>query len=69
MIRITNGGMSRQTDVYLRDWSIKNELRNRAMVYDYVSTHSEAYSHRTCLYLRVYLFMSSVRLSIPLFRH
>lgn len=66
MIRITNGGMSKQTDVYLRDWSIKNELRNRAMVYDYVST---TYSHGTCLYLRVYLFMSSVRLSIPLFRH
>lgn len=40
MIRITNGGMSRQTDVYLRDWSIKNELRNRAMVYDYVSTYT-----------------------------
>lgn len=37
MTRIRNGGSSRQSDIYLRDWSIKNELRNRAMLYDYVS--------------------------------
>lgn len=34
MIRIANGGGPRQADIYLRDWSIKHELRNRAMVYD-----------------------------------
>lgn len=34
MFRIANGGGPRQADIYLRDWSIKHELRNRAMVYD-----------------------------------
>lgn len=28
---------SRGADIYLRDWNIKYELRNRAMIYDYVS--------------------------------
>jgi hypothetical protein len=28
------GGKPIQKDIYLRDWSIKNELRNRALIYD-----------------------------------
>jgi hypothetical protein len=33
--RLANGGGKPiQKDIYLRDWSIKNELRNRALIYD-----------------------------------
>ncbi|XP_055536777.1 protein O-mannosyl-transferase TMTC1-like [Wyeomyia smithii] len=34
IVRLSNGGIPIQTEIYLRDWSIKHELRNRAMVYD-----------------------------------
>lgn len=43
MTRIRNGGCPRQSDIYLRDWSIKNELRNRALLYDYVSFTSHIF--------------------------
>lgn len=38
MIRISRRGVLGQPDIYLRDWSIKNELRNRALVYDFDTT-------------------------------
>ena len=34
MVRIAKGANPRQVEIYLHDWSIKHELRNRAMVYD-----------------------------------
>ncbi|XP_058830997.1 protein O-mannosyl-transferase TMTC1-like [Topomyia yanbarensis] len=34
IVRLSNGGIPIQTEIYLRDWSIKHELRNRAMIYD-----------------------------------
>ncbi|XP_053677834.1 protein O-mannosyl-transferase TMTC1-like [Anopheles nili] len=34
IVRLSNGGVPIQNDIYLRDWSIKHELRNRAMIYD-----------------------------------
>ncbi|XP_052873256.1 protein O-mannosyl-transferase TMTC1-like [Anopheles cruzii] len=34
IVRLSNGGIPIQNDIYLRDWSIKHELRNRAMIYD-----------------------------------
>uniref|UniRef100_A0A182URF7 Uncharacterized protein n=1 Tax=Anopheles merus TaxID=30066 RepID=A0A182URF7_ANOME len=39
-IRLSNGGIPIQNDIYLRDWSIKHELRNRAMIYDSGSSSS-----------------------------
>ncbi|XP_062716944.1 uncharacterized protein LOC109401617 [Aedes albopictus] len=34
IVRLSNGGIPIQTEIYLRDWSLKHELRNRAMIYD-----------------------------------
>lgn len=34
MLRIANGGLLHKGDIYLRDWSIKNELRHRAYIYN-----------------------------------
>ncbi|XP_062559276.1 protein O-mannosyl-transferase TMTC1-like [Armigeres subalbatus] len=34
MVRLSKGGIPIQTEIYLRDWSLKHELRNRAMIYD-----------------------------------
>ncbi|KFB36271.1 hypothetical protein ZHAS_00003390 [Anopheles sinensis] len=39
-VRLSNGGIPIQNDIYLRDWSIKHELRNRAMIYDSGSSSS-----------------------------
>ncbi|KAL9704018.1 hypothetical protein quinque_007536 [Culex quinquefasciatus] len=40
IVRLSSGGIPIQTDIYLRDWSIKHELRNRAMIYDTGSSSS-----------------------------
>uniref|UniRef100_A0AAG5DPC2 dolichyl-phosphate-mannose--protein mannosyltransferase n=1 Tax=Anopheles atroparvus TaxID=41427 RepID=A0AAG5DPC2_ANOAO len=40
IVRLSNGGIPIQNDIYLRDWSIKHELRNRAMIYDSGSSSS-----------------------------
>uniref|UniRef100_A0A182ME02 Uncharacterized protein n=1 Tax=Anopheles culicifacies TaxID=139723 RepID=A0A182ME02_9DIPT len=40
IVRLSNGGIPIQNDIYLRDWSIKHELRNRAMIYDSGSSTS-----------------------------
>lgn len=34
MIQRSNGFVPTQSNIYLRDWSLKHELRNRAMIYD-----------------------------------
>ncbi|EDS36521.1 conserved hypothetical protein [Culex quinquefasciatus] len=42
IVRLSSGGIPIQTDIYLRDWSIKHELRNRAMIYDTGSSSSSS---------------------------
>uniref|UniRef100_A0A6E8WCY3 dolichyl-phosphate-mannose--protein mannosyltransferase n=2 Tax=gambiae species complex TaxID=44542 RepID=A0A6E8WCY3_ANOCL len=42
IVRLSNGGIPIQNDIYLRDWSIKHELRNRAMIYDSGSSSSSS---------------------------
>uniref|UniRef100_A0A4Y0BL38 dolichyl-phosphate-mannose--protein mannosyltransferase n=1 Tax=Anopheles funestus TaxID=62324 RepID=A0A4Y0BL38_ANOFN len=42
IVRLSNGGIPIQNDIYLRDWSIKHELRNRAMIYDSGSSTSSS---------------------------
>ncbi|XP_055629999.1 protein O-mannosyl-transferase TMTC1-like [Toxorhynchites rutilus septentrionalis] len=42
MVHLSNGGIPIQTEIYLRDWSIKHELRNRAMIYDTGSSSSSS---------------------------
>uniref|UniRef100_A0A182NV99 Uncharacterized protein n=1 Tax=Anopheles dirus TaxID=7168 RepID=A0A182NV99_9DIPT len=44
IVRLSNGGIPIQNDIYLRDWSIKHELRNRAMIYDSGSSSSSSSS-------------------------
>lgn len=56
MIRIANGGGPRQADIYLRDWSIKHELRNRAMVYDTGGISITPYVSIFCVYIILFVF-------------
>ena len=48
MVRLSHGGIPIQPDIYLRDWSIKHELRNRAMIYDVGNTINDCVSFTQC---------------------
>lgn len=53
-MRVEKGDIPIQPNMYLRDWSIKHELRNRAMIYDTGRVINDCVSIQLCRHSNKY---------------